>query len=72
MPIIVKHMTGNMQSRWPDFLTSDGEKPGRDRDAEFEDPPHDAGSVDSPHGKRAGSVYSLHWSRSPMRTCNER
>jgi len=37
--IIMKHMTGNMQSRWPDFLTTDGEKPGRDRDAEFEDPP---------------------------------
>jgi uncharacterized damage-inducible protein DinB len=36
--IIVKHMTGNMQSRWPDFLTTDGEKPGRDRDAEFENP----------------------------------
>lgn len=37
--IIVKHMAGNMQSRWPDFLTTDGEKPGRDRDVEFEDPP---------------------------------
>ncbi len=37
--VIVKHMTGNMRSRWPDFLTTDGEKPGRDRDAEFEDPP---------------------------------
>ena len=37
--IIVKHMAGNMQSRWPDFLTTDGEKPGRDRDAEFENPP---------------------------------
>lgn len=37
--IIVKHLAGNMQSRWPDFLTSDGEKPGRDRDAEFENPP---------------------------------
>ncbi len=37
--IIVKHMTGNMVSRWTDFLTSDGEKPGRDRDAEFSDPP---------------------------------
>jgi hypothetical protein len=36
--IIVKHMVGNMQSRWPDFLTTDGEKPGRDRDAEFENP----------------------------------
>jgi uncharacterized damage-inducible protein DinB len=37
--IIVKHMSGNMLSRWQDFLTTDGEKPGRDRDAEFEDPP---------------------------------
>lgn len=37
--IIVKHLTGNMQSRWTDFLTSDGEKPGRNRDAEFETPP---------------------------------
>jgi uncharacterized protein DUF1572 len=37
--VIVKHMAGNMQSRWTDFLTSDGEKPGRNRDAEFADPP---------------------------------
>ncbi len=37
--IIVKHMAGNMRSRWPDFLTSDGEKPNRDRDAEFVAPP---------------------------------
>ena len=37
--VIVKHLAGNMVSRWTDFLTSDGEKPGRDRDAEFEDPP---------------------------------
>lgn len=37
--LIVKHMHGNMQSRWSDFLRSDGEKPGRDRDAEFQDPP---------------------------------
>lgn len=37
--VMVKHMSGNMLSRWQDFLTSDGEKPGRDRDAEFEDPP---------------------------------
>lgn len=34
--IIIKHLHGNMLSRWTDFLTSDGEKPGRDRDAEFE------------------------------------
>jgi hypothetical protein len=37
--VIVKHMSGNMRSRWTDFLTSDGEKPGRDRDEEFSDPP---------------------------------
>lgn len=37
--IIVKHMTGNMRSRWTDFLTSDGEKPNRDRDSEFVEPP---------------------------------
>jgi hypothetical protein len=34
--IIVKHVAGNMRSRWTDFLTSDGEKPDRDRDSEFE------------------------------------
>ncbi len=34
--IIVKHMWGNMLSRWTDFLTSDGEKKWRQRDAEFE------------------------------------
>ncbi len=33
---IVKHMSGNMISRWTDFLTSDGEKPWRERDNEFE------------------------------------
>jgi uncharacterized damage-inducible protein DinB len=34
--VIVKHVAGNMKSRWTNFLTSDGEKPDRDRDAEFE------------------------------------
>lgn len=33
--LAVKHMAGNMRSRWRDFLTSDGEKPDRDRDREF-------------------------------------
>lgn len=33
--VIVKHVSGNLASRWTDFLTSDGEKPGRDRDTEF-------------------------------------
>ena len=37
--VVVKHMAGNMRSRWTDFLTSDGEKPDRDRDSEFVRPP---------------------------------
>src|SRR5579884_3640319 len=37
--IIVKHMAGNMRSRWTDFLTTDGEKPDRNRDSEFVEPP---------------------------------
>jgi len=37
--LIVKHMAGNMRSRWTDFLTSDGEKSDRNRDSEFVDPP---------------------------------
>ena len=37
--ILVKHMAGNMRSRWLDFLTTDGEKPDRNRDTEFENAP---------------------------------
>jgi len=33
--VLVKHVGGNLQSRWTDFLTTDGEKPSRDRDGEF-------------------------------------
>jgi hypothetical protein len=36
---IVKHMAGNMRSRWTDFLTTDGEKANRNRETEFDDPP---------------------------------
>ena len=36
--LIVKHMSGNMRSRWVNFLTTDGEKPDRNRDTEFESP----------------------------------
>ena len=36
---IVKHMAGNMRSRFRDFLTTDGEKPDRNRDSEFVEPP---------------------------------
>ena len=34
---LMLHVSGNQRSRWTDFLTTDGEKPDRDRDAEFED-----------------------------------
>lgn len=35
--VILRHLGGNLRSRWTDFLTTDGEKPDRDRDAEFTD-----------------------------------
>lgn len=35
--VILRHLSGNLLSRWTDFLTTDGEKPGRDRDREFTD-----------------------------------
>lgn len=34
--ILVKHLSGNLRSRWTDFLTTDGEKPDRHRDSEFQ------------------------------------
>jgi hypothetical protein len=37
--VMVKHLAGNMRSRWTDFLISDGEKLDRKRDTEFENPP---------------------------------
>jgi hypothetical protein len=36
--LIIKHVAGNMRSRWTGFPEADGEKPDRNRDAEFEDP----------------------------------
>ena len=36
--IVMMHLSGNMLSRWTDFLTADGEKPSRNRDGEFETP----------------------------------
>ena len=40
--LVMKHMAGNMRSRWTDFLTADGEKPDRHRDTEFELEPGDS------------------------------
>jgi hypothetical protein len=39
--VIIQHMHGNMLSRWTNFLTEDGEKPGRNRDEEFSPPTGD-------------------------------
>ena len=36
LAMLIQHMAGNLISRWTDFLTTDGEKPDRDRDSEFE------------------------------------
>ena len=35
--VLLRHVAGNLRSRWSDLFTSDGEKPDRDRDGEFED-----------------------------------
>lgn len=43
--VIVKHLAGNLRSRWLDFLTSDGEKPDRNRDSEFVIEPGETRSV---------------------------
>ncbi len=37
--VVMQHMAGNMKSRWTNFLSEDGEKPWRNRDSEFEQPP---------------------------------
>ncbi len=41
MALLVRHISGNMMSRWTDFMTTDGEKPWRNRDSEFADPDWD-------------------------------
>jgi hypothetical protein len=42
---VVQHIAGNLHSRWKDFLVTDGEKPDRDRDSEFEEHPLDRGGL---------------------------
>jgi hypothetical protein len=50
---LVQHMAGNLRSRWTDFLTTDGEKPDRDRDSEFE--------VDRLDAARARAELLVRW-----------
>jgi hypothetical protein len=54
--VIMKHVAGNMRSRWTDFLTTDGEKPDRDRDSEFELGPSDT-------RERIVSLWEDGWTR---------
>jgi len=44
--VIVRHISGNLRSRFTDFLTSDGEKPWRDRDSEFADLTYDRQAIE--------------------------
>jgi hypothetical protein len=52
--IIAKHVGGNLRSRWTDFLTTDGEKPDRDRDGDFIAP-------DSGGRARVMEVWNVGW-----------
>jgi hypothetical protein len=45
LSVQVRHVTGNLRSRWTDLFTTDGEKPDRGRDAEFEDAALDAAAL---------------------------
>lgn len=56
--IIVKHIAGNMRSRWTDFLTSDGEKANRNRDTEFEQPPSSRSELLTVWNDGWGRVFS--------------
>jgi len=53
--VIVKHLSGNMRSRWTDFLITDGEKPDRNRDDEFVDPPATREALFE--GRRVGTAF---------------
>jgi Protein of unknown function (DUF1572) len=63
--IIMKHVAGNMRSRWTDFLTSDGEKPDRHRDTEFEPDASETRATifarwEDGWGRFSGAISSLH------------
>lgn len=55
---VVKHLAGNMRSRWTDFLTSDGEKPDRNRDSEFDNPPTTREEVMKLWGEGWGLIFA--------------
>jgi Protein of unknown function (DUF1572) len=55
--VVMKHVAGNLLSRWTDFLTTDGEKPGRNRDAEFVDTFRDRAEVLAYWEKGWGALF---------------
>ena len=69
LAVVVKHMAGNLLSRWTDFLTTDGEKPGRDRDSEFEiGPPESRAAVMARWGAGWATAWRLSTATSPGST----
>ena len=60
LEVLIKHMHGNMLSRWTDFLTTDGEKETRDRDGEFESSQYSREEL-IPFGRKAGRFCLLHF-----------
>jgi hypothetical protein len=56
--IIVKHLAGNMRSRWTGFPSADGESATRDRDAEFVDPPQSRAELMAQWEEGWGCVFS--------------
>ena len=65
---IVWHVAGNLESRFTDFLTTDGEKPWRDRESEFESSRSVAGGSRRKVGPAAGACSSTRSHSSPTTT----
>ena len=61
--VVMKHMAGNMFSRWTDFLTSDGEKPNRNRDMEFVIEPQTTKDDVIAYWERGWHASSMLWNR---------
>ena len=66
--VIMKHLAGNMLSRWTDFLVSDGEKPNRNRDMEFVIEPQPRKRRCLLIGNRGGPASLMRSSRCNLRT----
>jgi len=67
---IVKHIAGNARSRFTDFLTTDGEKPDRFRDQEFEVSETPRAKMFCVGGSKLGRMSSPRWNRCSPKMCN--